>query len=89
MGIPLSYYLGELGFGLRLGLQGMPILVEFWEWGCPKRVDAHITLIRGIEFSMIFLHMLKSHCCKWKKLYVINKNTRATASDKESMNFHP
>ena len=30
-------------FGLRLvlGLQGMPISLGFWEWGCPKRGNAH------------------------------------------------
>ena len=22
----------------------MPISLGFWEWGCPKRVDAHITV---------------------------------------------
>lgn len=31
----------ELGLGL--GLQGMPTSLRFWEWGYPKRGDAHIT----------------------------------------------
>ena len=34
-------------FGLELGLQGMPISLEFWEWGCPKCGDAHITVTAG------------------------------------------
>ena len=29
---------------VRLGLQGIPILLGFWEWGCPKRGDTHITV---------------------------------------------
>ena len=38
-------------FGLEL--QGMPISLEFWERGCPKRGDAHITVTaaKGEIFS--------------------------------------
>ena len=31
-------------FGLGLGLQGMPVSLGFWEWGCPKCGDVHITV---------------------------------------------
>ena len=44
-GIPFPYHLSDvLGLGLRLGLQGMPISLGFWQWGCRKREDAHITV---------------------------------------------
>ena len=33
-----------LRFGLGLVLKGMPISLGFWEWGFPKRGDAHITV---------------------------------------------
>jgi len=36
----------------RLGnmKKGMPISLRFWEWGCPKRRDAHITVTAGREW---------------------------------------
>ena len=29
----------------------MPISLGFWEWGCPKRRDAHITSVLGMGMS--------------------------------------
>ena len=31
-----------------LGLQGMNISLGFWEWGCPKRGNAHITMTPAV-----------------------------------------
>ena len=52
MGVPISKTLAIWAspsllpqrFGLGLGLQGMSISLGFWEWGCPKCKDAHITV---------------------------------------------
>ena len=30
-------------------IRGMPISLEFWESGCPKRGDAHITVTEGLS----------------------------------------
>ena len=42
----------------------MPISLEFWEWGCPKRWDAHITVTGGlsrfISIPLIFPCALRS-----------------------------
>ena len=67
MGIPFSYYLSDLGWG-GLGLklkfiQGMPTSLGFWEWGCPKRGDAHITgtpppFLSPVSSRLIFMFAL-------------------------------
>ena len=46
----------RLGFGLGLGIQGKPILLGFWERGCPKSRDARITVTvtRGKKMTRNF-----------------------------------
>ena len=47
------------GLGSGLGLQGMPGSLVFWEWGCPKRVDAHITVTALKNRVRLFFDYLK------------------------------
>ena len=47
------------GLGSVLGLQGMPISLGFWEGGCPKRGDAHITVTMLKKSGPSFLRVFK------------------------------
>ena len=46
--------------GIGLGLQGMPISLGSWEWGCPKRGDAHITVTPGPGLVPMALPLTRS-----------------------------
>ena len=37
----------------------MPISLGFWEWGCPKREDAHITVTASCSYSLQRLKMFQ------------------------------
>ena len=44
-------------------IQGMPTSLGFWEWGCPKRGDAHITgtpppFLSPVSSRLIFMFAL-------------------------------
>ena len=55
MGISFSLLPLLFGLGSGLGLQGMPRSLVFWEWGCPKRGDAHENRnLTSIKVSMLF-----------------------------------
>ena len=38
----------------------MPKTLGIWEWGCPKRGDAHITVTGALERRLPLLHDFKS-----------------------------
>ena len=44
VGCKPAIYQMHCAFVLGPGLQGMPISLCFWEWGWPKRGNAHITV---------------------------------------------
>ena len=60
---PSHITFGLFGLGPGLGLQGMPISLGFWEWGCPKRGDAHITVTAMKKSGASFLRLFKGKSC--------------------------
>ena len=52
----------RFGLWIGLGIQGMPVSLGFWEWGCTKRGDTYIT---ETPASSRFLS-LHERCLSWQ-----------------------